>query len=1691
MAVRLFKQGDDPLTATPVATATTATVSGTAGCYLFDNLAPGNYFVYLPASNFASGGPLAGSFSSTGADATDLVDDTANENGIDNAAPATNGIRTNNFALGDNAEPASEAGACASQDDADDNNINLTIDFGFVKPVCIGNFVYSVPTVPLDPNTSQTGSSGLSGATVELFRSSGASLLPVTNLTGAAVASVTTLSTGRYEFCDLAPGDYVVRVTPPTGLTPLATATDPDPDTNALNTDSNGVTVSGQTYVQSPVVTLASGTEPTGDDAPTAPYADNDSNNTVDFGFISSLIVNPVAIGDRVWCDENGNGIQDSGEPGIPNVVVTLTQGANTATSTTDATGLYRFASDGNAPFLSAGSSVTLTIDKAANAAALSACPLVTSPNSTGPGANDGNDSDGIDGATTVTITTTVPGLGTSDLTNDLGFTPTVSLGNFVFIDSDRDGLSSGEVGLAGAMVTLLQSDGVTPATKFDGTATPMITTTADGKYLFTDLAPGDYIVKVKPPVIAPQPSAAPSPTGYVPTTAAPTVDPDANASDIDSNNTAMGTLTDPYQVASVAVTLTIGGEPVGDEDNDVNSNNTVDFGFFAQVGVGNLVWIDKDADSKFTAGVDARVPNVVVQVWPEGANPLIGTAPHTATTDANGNWLVTSAPPGRYFAFIPPAMFQAGAPLEGYFSAPGVEVEPLNSAADDDLGESGIDDSNPAANGIRTRNFNLRIDREPFVQFGETGDNANFDAAPVYDDDSIDLTKDFAFVAPLSVGNLVFNDLNSDGQYASGTDATLGGVLVELFKSTPGGLVPALDVFNNAVTSVTTPSTGIYNFTNLPKGDYVVRFTPPAGFRNTTVPADPDPDTNSSNTDSNIQPVVGQSYFQTPVFALMEDSEPITDGDTDNDSDLSVDAGFVQVISLGDLVFMDSNNNGVFDSATEMGINGVAVQLLFDADNNGSIAGAETTPIATTSTVSGGLYSFTDLVPGRYQVLIPATNFATGNALASKSTSSTNIATSTADNGVNNDDNGNQLGGAGTVTSSPLIVLAPNTEPGTTGTGNADNTIDFGFYASLTLGDLVFCDDNNSGEKDPAEPGIGGVTLQLLKDADGNGSIDGAETTPVASVVSSTVPATLGQYSFAGLTDGNYQVIVPASNFISGGPLAIKSSSSTASNPDNETNDDDNGSQSGGSGTVTTSPIIVLAGGTEPNGTGNNTDNTIDFGFLAGKYNTFTSWQVANPLGGQNGLTQNPDGDGFSNLLEYALCGHPSTGLKVSPSGQPNSGLQIVPSASTADQIDATFIRPSGITDVAYVLQYSSDGQTWVSVTGITPLTTANTNGTETVTYPNLESLGATGLIRLQISSGVSGPLVTNVTQTSGWQPHTVKPLCESYSHPLLNSCVFTGTIDGVSGSTLDLTGSVGTGDLTTLDTTKQYYIEVTSGDNVGCRFDIASFTATSVVLAADASLYSPEPPYNTTLTIPATLTGDSIVLREHHTFASLFPPDDIGTPAVDGFVSGTTVNNSARLLFWDRLQQKLVTYYLETQVTGGPIWRSTTSATSLNDRVFPADQGVFTHNLQSAAAAFDILQYGEVRTNAARVPLIKDYNLVPALYPLDQDYAARNLLTPGGATGSSVRQQADQIQFWRDDSNTSPTFVPHLCYDASFYFVTASPVNDKWVMSADLSLADQTLLEVFKRDRSALHCIQTADRPAYTIPNPINTAP
>ncbi|MFN8489124.1 MAG: SdrD B-like domain-containing protein [Caldilineaceae bacterium] len=433
----------------------------------------------------------------------------------------------------------------------------------------------------------------------------------------------------------------------------------------------------------------------------------------------------------------------------------------------------------------------------------------------------------------------------------------------------------------------------------------------------------------------------------------------------------------------------------------------------------------------------------------------------------------------------------------------------------------------------------------------------------------------------PAHFGDRVWIESDTDGLASTGTITPVAGLTIV-----------ATSLLGTYTT--TTNSLGYYSFTVL-AGTYAVTYgSVPASYGVATPSATPGGSSETGNAGSYQQSGNSdQSHANGTTVTL-----------TDGQANWHIDFAFhlvVPEVSIGNQVWVDGNDNGLYDVGEKV-VPHLVMELWVDLNHDGIAepqgADAAQVPLTTTTTASGA-YSFTHLAPGAYFVRIPHPPPAT--PLSS-------LPVDAPDNGVDNDDNGSQPGGPTTQILSPVIHLAVGDEPGTNGGGNYDYTVDFGLVDPF-IGNLVWHDTNNNGKVDVGEAGIPNVTLYLLYDADNNGSINGSETTPYRI----TQTDANGLYAFGDVLPGNYQVLIPASNFATGQPLAVYTQSSDPTDSaDDQTDDDDNGVQASVGMTVT-GPIVNLQVDQEPinsgaetgrgntldDGDDNNGDMTIDFGFL------------------------------------------------------------------------------------------------------------------------------------------------------------------------------------------------------------------------------------------------------------------------------------------------------------------------------------------------------------------------------------------------------------------------------------------------------------------------------------------------------------
>ncbi len=722
----------------------------------------------------------------------------------------------------------------------------------------------------------------------------------------------------------------------------------------------------------------------------------------------------PIEIGNRVWRDGNGNGLQDAGEPGIGGVTVHLYNQVGTllATTTTDVAGNYYFSN------LTPNTTYTVRLDNPADYATGGALAGLMATHAF-VGTDTSIDSNGqVVAPNDIRASVATGGPGANDHTFDLGFTAPLALGDFVWIDADNDGVfDNNETPLASVPVRLYDANNNLLA---------MTTTDAAGHYLFTGLFPGTYRVEITPP------AGYVSSTGTVGSATGP-YEPGVNNN---QNNVDHGTQNGAVVTTALVTLLSAGGNPdtvfmTGD------ANLRQDFGFFQPLALGDFVWNDANNNGVLDGG-ESPIPGVVLRLRDGNGNLLLnaGGNPITATTDASGHYLFVNLIPGAYTVEVAAGNFAAGGPLAGFVSSTGVVgglTGPFEPAQGNSL-------TNNQDHGTTQPDGSVRTNPVTLLTPGNAG---NPDPGPG-GAGSANLRQDFGFFQPLALGDLVWNDANNDGVVDNGE------------QGIPDITVRLLDQNGNIIATATTDATGHYLFSYLIPGTYRVQILPPPGCVSST-------GVNSSKTGPYEPGLLGTDFTNNADHGTTQPDGSITTGlvtlglpgsaqnpDNNGLANLRQDFGVFKTLSVGNFVWEDTNNNGVVDPG-EPGLANVVVNL---RDQNGNL-------LATTTTNAQGGYLFTYLIPALYRVEIAASNFAPGGPLAGYH-SSTGIPGSDTgpfepapDNNIDNQDKGTTVGN---VVQGGLINLQTGTQPtGETPTpgglldpaldANSNLTQDFGFF--------------------------------------------------------------------------------------------------------------------------------------------------------------------------------------------------------------------------------------------------------------------------------------------------------------------------------------------------------------------------------------------------------------------------------------------------------------------------------------------------------------------------------------------------------------------------------------------------------------------------------------------------------------------
>jgi large repetitive protein len=751
---------------------------------------------------------------------------------------------------------------------------------------------------------------------------------------------------------------------------------------------------------------------PPGSQDPALPYREYDdvTPDTV------TIELDLASIGNRVWFDVDGDGVQDVGEPDLAGVDVTVTYlGADNTfgtaddevfTNTTDASGLYLIE---DLP----GGLFRVVVDAA------------DIPGGLVPSFDLDDGLVGPDGVWNGTL-----GQDEAKRDVDFGYTGSGSIGDTVWFDHDGDGTVNGpEVGIAGVTVTVtwLGFDGL-PGGGDD--IEYSATTNASGFYLVDNLPAGEYTVAV---------DTADLPAGFTQVS-----DPDATLDD--------------------STTLTL-----GDGEDHVDA----DFGYRGTGSIGDLVWLDIDGDGVRDGG-EPGIEGVFVDVVWHGPDGIAGggdDVTFTVETDLDGDYLVDFLPSGSYRVTVtgglpdgvtnsydedldgdsttPVALAIGEDHLTadfGYFGTTslgdrvwwdldadgvqdagepglgGVEVTVTFAGADDTFGT--IDDEvfvritdadgDYLVSGLADGDYRVEVTGGIAGGFVNTYDEDDGTVSPDATTlvsgltGAAHLTADFGYVGSGSIGDRLWFDIDGDGVDDAG-EPGLAGVTVTLTWFGPDGVAGGGD---DIELTTETDATGGYLFGGLPAGTFLVEVDA-----------------------ATLPPGLANSYD--------------LDGDGDGAAEVAlttgqdrddVDFGYTGTGSIGDTVWLDLNADHALTPG-EPGIPGVGVTLTWAGFDGVLGNGDDITYVD--STDGSGRYLFELLPGGLYDVALDG------------------------------------LPAGVTQTADPDGGSDSRSEL-TLGAGDDDLDQDFGYVGSASVGDLVWLDFDDDGVQDAGEPGLAGVTVTV-----------------------------------------------------------------------------------------------------------------------------------------------------------------------------------------------------------------------------------------------------------------------------------------------------------------------------------------------------------------------------------------------------------------------------------------------------------------------------------------------------------------------------------------------------------------------------------------------------------------------------------
>lgn len=404
---------------------------------------------------------------------------------------------------------------------------------------------------------------------------------------------------------------------------------------------------------------------------------------------------------------------------------------------------------------------------------------------------------------------------------------------------------------------------------------------------------------------------------------------------------------------------------------------------------------------------------------------------------------------------------------------------------------------------------------------------------------------------------------------------------------------------------------------------------------------------------------------------------------------------------------------------------------------------------------------------------------------------------------------------------------------------------------------------------------------------------------------------------------------------------------------------------------------------------------NEVTLPVAASPLPTYDNWSTQLPVG-DRAPTADPDQDGISNLLEYALGRSPST-----PESTPLLDLQVNGSSLTL-----RFTYPSNRQGIQLVLQESTDLIKWKTVTDTTDATGSDPE-TQVRTLKRNVTNTPQIYFRLVVTDqkgsamvppvGVMRPTIAGTTRSTG------SVATSMFGLGLMRPAAYRGSAGTVGKDVLsDALAWWKDGQFDGAD--GPYVLEITSGPAIGTTYDIVSTSAQGKSIRVAQPF------------APGAASGLTFEIRKHWTLASIFGP------ANEASLMAGTEATADRILLWNGTSNDQ--YYYQTNSSGGG-WRKVGNQTlnQANVVIYPED-GVTVQRRQSGARTTYLA--GAVKTWKTSIPVLPGTNVLGNVYAAPMTLASSGLYTGQTSTGlsSGTQNNADQVLLWNGTK-----------YDSYFY--------------------------------------------------------